>query len=109
MRKANSIRGINMKRNFIYDTQGLVLVAIVAIVFIFTTSIIGLVGALAVNKIADAVTPYVGSDIRALNLVTSCRNVYIVSVVVADISLVVWLFISAQRKESQEAPQMYFP
>jgi len=95
-------------RNFIKDTQGLVLVAVIAIVFIFATSIIGLVGALSINKIADAVAPYVGSDVRAYDLVQNCRNVYIVTIVLADVLLIVWLFVSAQRRESQEAPQ-FFP
>ena len=99
---------MNSKRNFKRNTEGLVLVSIIAIVFLFCINIIGLVGALTVNQIADAVTPDVGSDVRAYDLVQNCRNVYIVTVVLADVLMLVWWAVSAQRKESQEAPQ-FFP
>ena len=95
-------------RNLIHDTSGIILVSVVAITFIITSSIIGLVGALAVNQVADALTPYMGSDVRATNLVLTCRNAYIVSIVLADIMLIIWWAVNAQRVERQESPQ-YFP
>ena len=94
-------------QSFLHDKSGIVLVSIVAITFIITSSIIGLVGALAVNQVADALTPYMGSDVRATNLVLTCRNAYIVSIVLADIMLIIWWAVSAQRRESQENPQYY--
>ena len=94
-------------RNLIHDTSGIILVSVVAITFIITSSIIGLVGALCVNQVADALTPYMGSDVRAINLVETCRNAYIVSIVLADIMLIIWWAVSAQRRESQENPQYY--
>ena len=95
-------------RNFIHNRSGIVLVSVIAITFIIASSIIGLVGALAVNQVADALTPYMGSDVRATNLVQSCRNAYIVSIVLADVMLIIWWATSAQKSESQESPQ-YVP
>jgi hypothetical protein len=96
-------------RRFRQNQSGIVLVGIICIVFIICSSIIGLAGALAVNKVADALTPYLGSDVRALNTVTSARNAYIVAVVLVDVLLLVYWGVSAQRKESQESPSgVYF-
>ena len=95
-------------RNLMHENSGIILVSLVAITFIITSSIIGLVGALCVNQIADALTPYLGSDVRATNLVLTCRNAYIVSIVLADIMLIIWWAVNAQRVERQESPQ-YFP
>jgi hypothetical protein len=89
------------------DSSGIILVSIIAVTFILTSSIIGLVGALCVNQIADALTPYLGSDVRATNLVLTCRNAYIVSIVLADVMLIIWWAVSAQRRETQESPQYY--
>jgi hypothetical protein len=96
-------------KNLLTDKKGFVLVSAIAITFIFVTSIVGLVGALSINRIADAVQPYLGSDVRAINLVEQCRNAYIVSVVLADVMLIIWWGVSAQRRESQESPRAYYP
>ena len=95
-------------RSFRKDKRGIVLVGIIAITFIISSSIIGLVGALAVNETADALGPY-ATDQRAINLIESCRNAYIVAIVLVDVLLLVWWGVSAQRKESQEDPMPFFP
>jgi hypothetical protein len=86
------------RRNFRENNQGIVLVGLIAIIFIICSSIIGIVGALAVNQVGDAMAQY-ATDIRASNLITSCRNVYIVSVVLVDVLLLVWWGVSAQEKD----------
>ena len=100
-------------RDFKDNKQGIVLVSLIVIVFITVTSIIGLVGALAVNKIADDVVamniPGFSNNIQALNLVQTARNAYIIAVVLTDVMLLVYWAVSAQRKESQEQPAgVYF-
>ena len=86
------------------NNQGIVLVVVVVITFVISCDIIGLVGALATSRVADALTPFVGSNVRALAVINNARNAYIVGLVVLNISLIAYLFISAQRKESQESP-----
>ena len=91
-------------RNFRDNRSGIVLIGLICIVFIVTSSLIGLVGALAVNRIADALSPFTSGDIRATALVETARNAYILSIVLVDITLLVYWAVSAQRKESQEQP-----
>jgi len=95
-------------RDFKDNKQGIVLVSLIVIVFITVSSIIGIVGALAVNKIADDVVamniPGFSNSIQALNLVQTARNAYIVAIVLVDILLLIYLFVSAQRKETQDSP-----
>jgi uncharacterized BrkB/YihY/UPF0761 family membrane protein len=98
-----------MKRDFRRNQKALVLVSIVAIVLVFAIAIIGLVGMLSANKIADAILPYMGSDIRASNLVQECRNALAISVVLSIVMVLIWWGVSAQRRESQEAPLPYYP
>ena len=66
-------------------------------------------GALAVNRIADAVLPLVGGNsVSALNLIQNARNAYIVAIVLADVCLLIYWGVSAQRKERQESPSPVF-
>ena len=96
-------------RNFRRNQTGLVLVSIVAITLVFALAIIGLVGMLSANRIADAITPYMGPDVRATNLIQECRNALAVSVVLSIVMVLVWWAVSAQRRESQENAMPYFP
>lgn len=93
----------NLKQ-FRNDKSGIVLVGLICITFIMCSSLIGLVGALAVNKVADALTPFVSDNTEALNVVTNARNSYIIGVVLVDLSLLGYWAVSAQRKESVESP-----
>ena len=95
---------MNTLRQFKNNKQGLVLVGLICIVFIFATSIIGLVGALCVAKVADALTPFVSDNTEALNVVTNARNAYIIGIVICDISFLAYWGVSAQRKGSVEQP-----
>jgi hypothetical protein len=96
-------------RNLKEDKSGILLEGLITIVFVISSSIIGLVGALAVNRIADALTPFISNNVQALALVQNCRNAYIVGVVLVDISLIVYWGVSAQRKERQESPMPVYP
>ena len=90
-------------RDFRNNTQGIVLVGVIAIVFIISSSLIWLVGALIVNRTFDALAPYFAvGDPRALVTAQSAVNTYGVVIVVVDVLLLVWWGISAQRVESEE-------
>lgn len=91
--------------DFKKDKHGIVLVALIVIVMITSANILGIIGALMVNRVADALTPFLGgSNTQALTVVTNARNAYIVGIVLVDICLIIYLAVSAQRKESQETP-----
>jgi hypothetical protein len=97
---------INRKaiQDFQNNKQGIVLEVLLTVVFIFATGIIGIVGALLTSKIADSLTPFLGSNVNALTVVTNARNAYIAGIVVTDITLLIYMFVSAQKRESQERP-----
>jgi hypothetical protein len=98
-----------MTKTFKDNKEGFVLVSVICIVLIFSIAIIGLVGLLSVNRIADAVAPFVVGDIRATNLVAQCRTSLVVGIVLSIVLVIVYWAVSAQRRESQESPQTYFP
>jgi uncharacterized membrane protein len=98
-----------MNRNLLVNKEGFVLVSVISITLIFCIAIIGLVGMLSVNRIADAVAPFLGHDVRAANIVAQCRTSLVVGVVLSIVMVMVYWAVSAQRRETQESPQQYFP
>ena len=90
--------------DFKNDKQGMVLEVLLTIVFIVATSIIGLIGALITNEVADALRPLIAGNTPALGVVQSALTAYIVGIVFCDICLLIWCEVSAQKKESQEYP-----
>jgi uncharacterized membrane protein len=98
-----------MNRNLFANKEGFVLVSVVCITLIISIAIIGLVGMLSVARIADAVAPFLGHDVRAANLVAQCRTSLVVGVVLSIVMVLVFWAVSAQRRETQESPQQYFP
>jgi len=89
--------------------RGIVLAGVVAITFIFLSSIIWLVGALIVNRTFDALVPYMDEDPRVLILNQNAVNAYGVSIVIVDVLLLVWWGLSAQKVESQESQGSSMP
>jgi hypothetical protein len=99
------VSGIGKLKRFVGDRRGIVAVGVLAIVFIISSSLVWLVGALIVNRTFDALTPYFsGADPRGLLAASNAVNVYGVVIVVVDVLLLVWWGISAQRVESEESP-----
>jgi len=99
------VSGIGKLKRFVGDRRGIVAVGVLAIVFIISSSLIWLVGALIVNRTFDALAPYFAvGDPRALITAQNAVNIYGVVIVVVDVLLLVWWGISAQRVESQETP-----
>jgi hypothetical protein len=95
--------GSRFWQNFLSDRRGIVTAGIVAICFIFLSSILWLVGALIVNRTFDAFLPlFNDSDPRALLTGQHAVNAFGVSIVVIDVLLLVWWGLNAQRVESQE-------
>jgi hypothetical protein len=91
-------------RRFHRDRSGIVYQGVIAVSFIFLSSIIWLVGALIVNKTFDAFIPWFAiSDPRALIVGQTAVNAYGVSIVVTDVCFLVWWFLSAQKVESVES------
>jgi hypothetical protein len=98
-----------MKRSWIHDTHAIILPAIIAITFIFLSSIIWLIGALIVNRTFDSLLPYIMQcDPRVLAISQSALNAYAVVIVIVDVGLLVWWGLSAQKKESVESPGGYY-
>ena len=97
-----------MIKLFRSNNEGFVLVSVICITLIISLAIIGLVGMLSVNRIADAVAPFLGHDVRAANLVAQCRTSLAVGVVLSIVMVLVYWAVSAQRRERQESPK-YFP
>lgn len=92
-------------RSIIKDTRAIILPGIIAITFIFLSSIIWLIGALIVNRVFDALYPYsILCDPRVLAIQQSALNAYAVIIVIIDVGLLVWWGLSSQRKESVESP-----
>lgn len=92
-------------KNFVKNTKGIILPGVIAISFLFMSSIIWLCGALIVNRVFDAFQPwYAVSDPRALAVSQTALNAYAVSIVVVDVLLLVWWGLSAFKTESQESP-----
>jgi len=88
---------------FIRDENGILMEGIIAIVFIISSSLIWLVGALVVNRVFDTFVPYfVPLDPRALATAQNAVTTYGVVIVCVDILLLVYWGISAQRVESEE-------
>lgn len=91
--------------HFMKDTQGILLAGAIAITFIFLSSLIWILGALIVNKTFDAFQPWFAiSDPRALVVAQNAITAYGVSIIPVDGALMLWWFLSAQKKESQESP-----
>ena len=93
--------------DFRNDRRAILLEGLLAVAFIGASSIIGVIGALMINRIADAVQPFIADNVDALGVVESARNTYIIGVVLTDIALLVYWGVSAQRKERQSSPAIY--
>lgn len=92
-----------MKRSFRRDRRGIIAVGVVAIAFIFVSTIIWLAGALVVNRTFDAFLPIFNRmDVETRIISEHALNIYGVSILVVDLLLLVWWGLSAQRVERQE-------
>jgi hypothetical protein len=92
-----------LKQSFLSDKRGIALVGVVAVAFIFVSSIIWLAGALVVNRTYDAFAPiFARMDVESQIISQHAVNAYGVSIVVVDVLLLVWWGLSAQKVESQE-------
>lgn len=92
-------------RSFKNNKSAMVLPAIIAIVFIFFSSMIWLMGALIISLTHDNLASIIAvCDPRVGGVASNVLNAYGVCIIVVDVLLVVWWGLSAQRKESQEEP-----
>lgn len=98
-----------MKHSWIHDTRAMILSGIIAITFIFLSSITWLVGAMIVNRTFDSLLPFImESDPRVLAICQSSINAYAFVIVIVDVGMLVWWGLSAQKKESVESPANYY-
>jgi hypothetical protein len=99
-----------MTQKLLRNRSGMIVSGIIAIVFIFLSSLIWLMGALVLNKTFDAFGPWFAiSDPRALIVSQQAMTAYAISIVIVDVLLLVWWGLSSQKRESQESPgQTYY-
>jgi hypothetical protein len=99
-----------MTKKLLHSKSGMIVSGIIAIVFIFLSSLIWLVGALILNKTFDAFMPWFAiSNPRAYIVSQQAMTAYAISIVITDILLLVWWGLSSQKRESQESPgQTYY-
>jgi hypothetical protein len=91
------------------NREGIILAGVIAISFIFFSSIVWLVGALVVNRTVDAFLPMLNQcDPRALAVSQNWVNAYGVSIVIIDVLFLVWWGLSSSKKESQEQSDIPF-
>jgi cellulose biosynthesis protein BcsQ len=89
----------------LHDNSGIIFAGVVAVTFIFLSSLIWLACALIVNRVFDGFYPILlDCDPRALATSQSALNAFGVSIVVVDVMFLVWWGLSSQRIESQESP-----
>lgn len=92
-------------KKFMQNRKGIVFEGIIAISFIFFSSIIWLIGALVVNQVFDALMPWFDiCDPRALAAAQTNLTAYGVSVVIVDALFIVWWGLSVFKSGSRESP-----
>jgi hypothetical protein len=90
--------------NFKNDKQGIVKEIVITIVFTIVIAILYIIGELEVNRVADALTAYVGNNTDALNVVHNAVNYFGIGGIVIIACLFIWCGVSAQKRGSQEQP-----
>lgn len=101
---------MNKIKELIKDSKGIILEGVIAISFIFFSSLIWLIGEIVIHRTYDAMVPtfFDQIDPRGLALVDNYINAYAVSIIIVDALLLLWWGLSTQKHETQEYPGVTF-
>jgi len=93
-----------VKNSLIEDKRGILMQGIIAVVFITASTLLWLICALILNRVADSMSAYTSADPHVALISANTVNTFGVVIVVVDGLLILWWGLSAFRKERQEIP-----